>query len=78
MEKLRKFPKISEGTPQRCLYAFGPFRVDPVKRLLLRGVEPIPLQIVGAPFAESTVLALTLTYERKTEWHTRRPKLNPA
>ena len=42
MEKLRKFPKFPESIPQRCLYAFGPFHVDPVKRLLLRGGEPIP------------------------------------
>jgi hypothetical protein len=78
MEKLRKFPKISEGTPQRRLYTFGPFQVDPVKRLLLRGAEPIPLQVVGAPFAESTVLVLAHTYEQKTEWHKRRPKPNPG
>jgi len=39
---------------------------------------PIGLQIVGAPFAESTVLALAHVYERQTEWHQRRPKLNPA
>jgi eukaryotic-like serine/threonine-protein kinase len=43
MEKLRKFPKIPESIPQRCLYAFGPFHVDPVKRLLMRGAEPISL-----------------------------------
>jgi DNA-binding winged helix-turn-helix (wHTH) protein/tetratricopeptide (TPR) repeat protein len=43
MEKLRKFPKIPESIPQRCFYAFGPFRVDPVKRLLLRGDEPVSL-----------------------------------
>jgi DNA-binding winged helix-turn-helix (wHTH) protein/tetratricopeptide (TPR) repeat protein len=43
MEKLRKFPKIPESIPQRCFYAFGPFHVDPVKRLLLRGAEPISL-----------------------------------
>jgi aspartyl-tRNA(Asn)/glutamyl-tRNA(Gln) amidotransferase subunit A len=39
---------------------------------------PIGLQIVAAPFAESTVLALAHAYERETEWHLRRPKLNPA
>lgn len=39
---------------------------------------PIGLQIVGAPFAESTVLALAYAYERKTEWHKRHPALNPA
>jgi len=43
MEKLRKFPKIPESIPQRCFYAFGPFHLDPVKRLLLRGAEPLPL-----------------------------------
>jgi aspartyl-tRNA(Asn)/glutamyl-tRNA(Gln) amidotransferase subunit A len=36
---------------------------------------PIGLQITGAPFAESTVLALAHAYERETAWHTRRPKL---
>jgi aspartyl-tRNA(Asn)/glutamyl-tRNA(Gln) amidotransferase subunit A len=30
---------------------------------------PIGLQIVGAPFAESTVLALAHAYEQTTEWH---------
>jgi aspartyl-tRNA(Asn)/glutamyl-tRNA(Gln) amidotransferase subunit A len=39
---------------------------------------PIGLQIVGAPFAESTVLALAHAYERETEWHKRHPKVNPA
>jgi aspartyl-tRNA(Asn)/glutamyl-tRNA(Gln) amidotransferase subunit A len=37
---------------------------------------PIGLQIVGAPFAESTVLALAYAYERETEWHRRHPKLD--
>ncbi len=36
---------------------------------------PIGLQISGAPFAESTVLALAHAYERETEWHKRHPKL---
>jgi len=36
---------------------------------------PIGLQISGAPFAESTVLALAHAYEQATEWHRRRPKL---
>ena len=39
---------------------------------------PIGLQIVGAPFAESTVLALAHAYERETEWHQKRPNLDPA
>jgi aspartyl-tRNA(Asn)/glutamyl-tRNA(Gln) amidotransferase subunit A len=39
---------------------------------------PIGLQISGAPFAESTVLALAHAYEQATDWHTRRPPLSPA
>ena len=37
---------------------------------------PIGLQIIGAPFAESRVLALAHAYEQVTEWHNRHPKLN--
>jgi aspartyl-tRNA(Asn)/glutamyl-tRNA(Gln) amidotransferase subunit A len=36
---------------------------------------PIGLQISGAHFAESTVIALAHAYEQATEWHARRPKL---
>lgn len=36
---------------------------------------PIGVQIVGAPFAESTVLALAYAYEQATEWHRRMPAL---
>jgi len=36
---------------------------------------PVGLQIIGAPFAESTVLALAHAYERATEWHKRHPAL---
>ncbi len=36
---------------------------------------PIGLQICGAPFAESTVLALARAYEQATEWHDRHPSL---
>lgn len=39
---------------------------------------PIGLQIVGAPFAEPTVLALAHAYERETEWHKRHPRLDLA
>lgn len=39
---------------------------------------PIGLQISGAPFAESSVMALAQAYERETEWHKRHPKLAPA
>jgi aspartyl-tRNA(Asn)/glutamyl-tRNA(Gln) amidotransferase subunit A len=36
---------------------------------------PIGLQIVGAPFAESTVLALAHVYEQARQWHRRAPSL---
>ena len=36
---------------------------------------PIGLQISGAHFAESTVIALAHAYEQATEWHKRRPAL---
>jgi len=38
---------------------------------------PIGLEIVGAPFAESTVLALAHAYERETVWHKNHPRLSP-
>ncbi len=34
---------------------------------------PVGLQITGAPFAESTVLALAHAYQQSTEWHRLRP-----
>jgi aspartyl-tRNA(Asn)/glutamyl-tRNA(Gln) amidotransferase subunit A len=36
---------------------------------------PIGLQISGAHFAESTVIALAHAYEQATEWHKRHPRL---
>jgi aspartyl-tRNA(Asn)/glutamyl-tRNA(Gln) amidotransferase subunit A len=36
---------------------------------------PIGLQISGAHFAESTVIALAHAYEQATEWHRKRPSL---
>jgi aspartyl-tRNA(Asn)/glutamyl-tRNA(Gln) amidotransferase subunit A len=36
---------------------------------------PIGLQIVGAPFAESTVMVLAHAYEQATEWHRRSPAM---
>jgi aspartyl-tRNA(Asn)/glutamyl-tRNA(Gln) amidotransferase subunit A len=39
---------------------------------------PIGLQISGAPFAESTVIALAHAYERQTQWHTMHPNLASA
>jgi aspartyl-tRNA(Asn)/glutamyl-tRNA(Gln) amidotransferase subunit A len=39
---------------------------------------PVGLQIIGAPFAEGTVLSLARAYEQATEWHTRQPALGAA
>src|ERR687898_894847 len=39
---------------EKHLYQFGPFRLDPVKRRLLRDGEPVPL----TPKAFDTLLAL--------------------
>ena len=36
---------------------------------------PMGLQITGAPWAEGNVLRLAHAYERETEWHRQRPKL---
>jgi aspartyl-tRNA(Asn)/glutamyl-tRNA(Gln) amidotransferase subunit A len=38
---------------------------------------PVGLQISGAPFAESTVLAMAYAYEQATNWHNLHPKSNP-
>lgn len=36
------------------------------------------MQIVGRPFAETTVLRVAHAYELATEWRARRPRLDPA
>ncbi len=38
---------------------------------------PLSMQIVGRPFAETTVLRAAHAYERATEWRARRPNLDP-
>jgi aspartyl-tRNA(Asn)/glutamyl-tRNA(Gln) amidotransferase subunit A len=38
---------------------------------------PIGLMIAGPRFSEGKIFALASAYEKATEWHTRRPKLNP-
>lgn len=43
MQESRKFPKKSENTSRACLYEFGPFCVNPQKRIVLRDGEPLPL-----------------------------------
>jgi len=37
--------------------------------------RPFAMQLVGRPFAESTVLRIGHAYQRVTDWHTRRPAL---
>jgi aspartyl-tRNA(Asn)/glutamyl-tRNA(Gln) amidotransferase subunit A len=38
-----------------------------------QGGLPIGLQLIGRPFAESTVLQLAYAYEQETTWHQRQP-----
>ena len=38
---------------------------------------PIGLQIIGAPGAEGIIMSLAYAYERETDWHTRKPPVNP-
>jgi aspartyl-tRNA(Asn)/glutamyl-tRNA(Gln) amidotransferase subunit A len=39
------------------------------------GGMPLPIQIIGKPFAEGTVLRVADAYQRETAWHLREPKL---
>jgi aspartyl-tRNA(Asn)/glutamyl-tRNA(Gln) amidotransferase subunit A len=39
------------------------------------GGLPIGLQLIGQPFKETELLAVASAYERRTEWHLRRPRL---
>jgi eukaryotic-like serine/threonine-protein kinase len=43
MQEFRKFPKKSENALRVRLFEFGPFRLNPQKRIVLRDNEPIPL-----------------------------------
>jgi DNA-binding winged helix-turn-helix (wHTH) protein/Tol biopolymer transport system component len=43
MQELGKTRKNSEAVTRKLLYEFGPFRVDPQKRLLLQDGQPVPL-----------------------------------
>lgn len=36
---------------------------------------PVGLQLVGLPFSENQLLAVGREFQKKTDWHTRRPKL---
>ena len=39
---------------------------------------PLSMQLVGRPFAETTVFRVAHAYEQATEWRTRRPSLEPT
>jgi aspartyl-tRNA(Asn)/glutamyl-tRNA(Gln) amidotransferase subunit A len=39
---------------------------------------PLGLQIIGAPMAEATVLQVADAFQQRTDWHTRRPALQPG
>ena len=41
------------------------------------GGLPVGLQIVGRPFDEATVLRVADAYQRVTDWHRRRPPIDP-
>jgi aspartyl-tRNA(Asn)/glutamyl-tRNA(Gln) amidotransferase subunit A len=41
-----------------------------------KGGLPIGLQLLAAPFEEDKLLRVARTYERATDWHTRRPALS--
>jgi len=43
MQEIGKTRKNSETATRKLLYEFGPFRVDPQKRLLLQDGQPVPL-----------------------------------
>jgi aspartyl-tRNA(Asn)/glutamyl-tRNA(Gln) amidotransferase subunit A len=39
------------------------------------GGLPVGVQLMGAPFAEATLIAIGRAYQRATDWHLRRPDL---
>jgi eukaryotic-like serine/threonine-protein kinase len=43
MQESRKIPKKPENAPRTRLYEFGPFSLNPLKRIVLCGNEPVPL-----------------------------------
>lgn len=43
MQEFGKFPKKSESPHHARLYGFGPFCLNPLKRIVLRDGEPLPL-----------------------------------
>src|SRR4029077_7252886 len=45
LENSQKFIRVVMSNQGKELYEFGPFRLDPGKRLLLRDNQPVPLQL---------------------------------
>ena len=39
---------------------------------------PLGLEIIGRPYAENTLLALGMAFQRETDWHRRKPGVNDA
>ena len=37
------------------------------------GSLPVALQVVGTPFSENTLLAIGREFQKRTDWHKRRP-----
>jgi len=44
-ENSQEFVRQAMSSQEKELYEFGPFRIDPEKRLLLRDNQPVPLQL---------------------------------
>ena len=71
------------GTPGDAITSPGTFDVYGVPAITVpcgftNSGLPIGLQISGAHFSETNVLALAHAYEIATDWHTKRPALKPA
>jgi eukaryotic-like serine/threonine-protein kinase len=43
MQESRKFPKKPENSPRVRSYEFGPFSLNPLKRIVFRGNDPVPV-----------------------------------
>jgi aspartyl-tRNA(Asn)/glutamyl-tRNA(Gln) amidotransferase subunit A len=79
-------PRIDAGgrhlDPLSTRNYFSPLNVAGLPALAVpcgfddRGL-PVALQLVGRAWAEGTLLAVAHAYQQATDWHTRRPPLDP-